>query len=36
LNSIRDQRRVLDGEDILVNKIHGPYRCAADLWDNED
>ncbi|XP_010922658.1 aldose reductase [Elaeis guineensis] len=36
LNSIRDQRRVLDGEDIFVNKIHGPYRCAADLWDNED
>ncbi|XP_008799818.1 aldose reductase-like isoform X1 [Phoenix dactylifera] len=36
LSSIRDQRRVLDGEDIFVNKTHGPYRCAADLWDNED
>ncbi|XP_010922651.1 aldose reductase isoform X1 [Elaeis guineensis] len=36
LSSIRDQRRVLDGEDLFVNKSHGPYRSAADLWDNED
>ncbi|XP_038980861.1 aldose reductase isoform X2 [Phoenix dactylifera] len=36
LSSIRDQRRVVDGEDLFVNKSHGPYRSTADLWDNED
>ncbi|KAK1563300.1 hypothetical protein Q3G72_025634 [Acer saccharum] len=29
-------RRVLDGEDIFVNKSSGPFRSVADLWDHED
>ncbi|KAF5182497.1 Aldo-keto reductase, partial [Thalictrum thalictroides] len=36
LNSIPDQKRVLDGEDIFVNKTEGPYRSPAELWDGED
>ncbi|XP_072996861.1 aldose reductase [Typha latifolia] len=36
LSSIKDQRRVLDGETLFVNKSHGPFRSAAELWDNED
>ncbi|VFQ71166.1 unnamed protein product [Cuscuta campestris] len=36
LSSIPHQRRVLDGEDIFVNKTCGPFRSVADLWDHED
>ncbi|KAJ4796025.1 NAD(P)-linked oxidoreductase superfamily protein [Rhynchospora pubera] len=36
LSSIKDQRRVLDGEVLFVNKDHGPYKSTAELWDNED
>ncbi|CAE6085230.1 unnamed protein product [Arabidopsis arenosa] len=36
LNSITDQKRVMDGEDIFVNKTEGPFRSVADLWDHED
>ncbi|KAI6672562.1 hypothetical protein NL676_000468 [Syzygium grande] len=30
------QRRVLDGEELFVNKEAGPFRSVADLWDHED
>ncbi|GAB4833260.1 hypothetical protein Ancab_031507 [Ancistrocladus abbreviatus] len=30
------QRRVLDGEELFVNKIDGPFKSVADLWNNED
>ncbi|KAK4582288.1 hypothetical protein RGQ29_025460 [Quercus rubra] len=36
LCSIPDQRRVLDGEDLFVNKESGPFRSADDIWDHED
>ncbi|XP_027353339.1 aldose reductase [Abrus precatorius] len=37
LSSIQDQvRRVLDGEDLFVNKSAGPIRSVADIWDHED
>ncbi|XP_030928097.1 aldose reductase [Quercus lobata] len=36
LCSISDQRRVLDGEDLFVNKESGPFRSADDIWDHED
>ncbi|CAH9103251.1 unnamed protein product [Cuscuta europaea] len=36
LSSISDQRRILDGEDLFVNKTDGPFKSAADLWDHED
>ncbi|ESQ40047.1 hypothetical protein EUTSA_v10016020mg [Eutrema salsugineum] len=36
LSSITDQKRVMDGEDIFVNKTEGPFRSVADLWDHED
>ncbi|TXG58907.1 hypothetical protein EZV62_016736 [Acer yangbiense] len=36
LCSISDQRRVLDGEYLFVNKSLGPFRSVADLWDHED
>ncbi|XP_031102611.1 aldose reductase [Ipomoea triloba] len=36
LSSIPDQRRVLNGEDMFVNKTDGPFKSVADLWDHED
>ncbi|PKI34135.1 aldose reductase [Punica granatum] len=33
---IQNQKRVLDGEELSVNKEAGPYRSVADLWDHED
>ncbi|KAK1412442.1 hypothetical protein QVD17_33698 [Tagetes erecta] len=36
LCSIPDQKRVLHGEDLFVNKNDGPYRSVADVWDHED
>jgi len=30
------QGRILDGEELFVNKSDGPFRSAADLWDHED
>nr|GEZ92430.1 aldose reductase [Tanacetum cinerariifolium] len=30
LSSISDQKRVLHGEDLFVNKDDGPYRSVAD------
>ncbi|XP_028786392.1 aldose reductase-like [Neltuma alba] len=36
LSSISHQKRVLDGEELLVNKSEGPYRSVADIWDHED
>lgn len=36
LSNIQEQKRVLDGEDLFVNKVHGPYKSVAELWDNED
>lgn len=29
------QMRVLDGEELFVNKSDGPYKSVADLWDHE-
>lgn len=29
------QGRVLDGEELFVNKEEGPFRSVAELWDNE-
>ncbi|XP_039173276.1 aldose reductase-like [Eucalyptus grandis] len=31
-----NQKRVLDGEELFVNKEAGPFRSVADLWDHED
>lgn len=36
LSSIRDQKRVLDGEELFVNKTSGPIRSVAQIWDHED
>ncbi|KAI9116105.1 hypothetical protein K1719_013035 [Acacia pycnantha] len=36
LSSIADQKRVLDGEELFVNKSEGPYKSVADIWDHED
>ncbi|CAN0879632.1 Aldose reductase, partial [Linum grandiflorum] len=36
LSSIPDQKRVLDGEELFVNKADGPFRTVEDLWDRED
>ncbi|CAA0836247.1 NAD(P)-linked oxidoreductase superfamily protein [Striga hermonthica] len=36
LCTIQDQKRVLDGEELFVNKTDGPFRSVADLWDQED
>ncbi|XP_061362141.1 aldose reductase [Gastrolobium bilobum] len=36
LSNIPDQRRVLDGEDLFVNKSAGPLRSVEDIWDHED
>lgn len=30
------QKRVLDGEELFVNKNAGPLRSVADVWDHED
>ncbi|CAI0424060.1 unnamed protein product [Linum tenue] len=30
------QKRVLDGEELFVNKTEGPFRIMADLWDHDD
>ncbi|RVW73800.1 Aldose reductase [Vitis vinifera] len=35
LCSIPDQGRVLDGEELFVNKEEGPFRSVTELWDNE-
>lgn len=32
---IPDQMRVLDGEELFVNKSDGPYKSVADIWDHE-
>ncbi|KAI3507318.1 hypothetical protein L1887_22270 [Cichorium endivia] len=36
LSSISDQKRVLHGEDLFVNKNDGPFPSVADIWDHED
>ncbi|KAJ3669057.1 hypothetical protein LUZ60_011007 [Juncus effusus] len=36
LNNIKDQRRVLTGEVLFVNKVLGPYLTVGDVWDHED
>ncbi|KAH1045211.1 Aldose reductase [Glycine soja] len=36
LSNMPDQRRVLDGEDLFVNKSAGPLRSVEDIWDHED
>ena len=36
LGSALMQKRVLDGEDLFVNKKDGPFWSVADLWDHED
>ncbi|XP_042051557.1 aldose reductase-like [Salvia splendens] len=36
LSTIHHQKRVLDGEDLFVNKTEGPLRSIADVWDHED
>ncbi|OVA07824.1 Aldo/keto reductase [Macleaya cordata] len=36
LCSIPEQRRVLDGEELFVNKSEGPYLSVAELWDYEN
>ncbi|RZB52955.1 Aldose reductase isoform B [Glycine soja] len=36
LSNMPDQRRVLDGEDLFVNKSAGPFRSVEDIWDHED
>ncbi|XP_073157705.1 aldose reductase [Henckelia pumila] len=35
LSSFPDQKRTLDGDFLLVNETDGPYKSAAELWDNE-
>ncbi|KAJ8533114.1 hypothetical protein K7X08_016003 [Anisodus acutangulus] len=34
ISDIPDQMRVLDGEELFVNKTDGPYRSVADIWDH--
>jgi hypothetical protein len=29
------QKRVLTGEELFVNKTHGPYKSASEVWDHE-
>ncbi|XP_075507907.1 aldose reductase [Primulina tabacum] len=35
LSSIPDQKRTLSGDFLFVNETDGPYKSAAELWDNE-
>jgi len=36
LCGIKDEKRVLTGEELFVNKTHGPYKSATEVWDHED
>jgi len=36
LCSIKDEKRVLTGEELFVNKTHGPYKSASEVWDHEN
>lgn len=36
LCTLTEQKRVLNGEDLFVNKEGGPFRTPADIWDHED
>ncbi|MED6181860.1 hypothetical protein PIB30_023221 [Stylosanthes scabra] len=36
LSNIPAQSRILDGEELFVNKSAGPFRSAAEIWDHED
>ncbi|KAM3404708.1 hypothetical protein ACQJBY_007672 [Aegilops geniculata] len=36
LCSIKDEKRVLTGEELFVNKAHGPYKSASEVWDHEN
>lgn len=36
LCTVTDQKRVLDGEELFVNKTEGPFWSVADVWDHED
>ncbi|XP_022887425.1 aldose reductase [Olea europaea var. sylvestris] len=36
LCSVPQQKRVLNGESLFVNKTDGPYTNVADIWDHED
>ncbi|PKA50580.1 Aldose reductase [Apostasia shenzhenica] len=36
LSSINEQKRVLGGEELFVNKTHGPFKSTVELWDDED
>ncbi|KZV48739.1 aldose reductase [Dorcoceras hygrometricum] len=35
LSSLPDQKRTIDGADMFVNDKDGPFKSAAELWDNE-
>ncbi|ONK77128.1 uncharacterized protein A4U43_C02F3380 [Asparagus officinalis] len=35
LSSMSDQKRVVKGEQIFVNKTDGPFKSVAELWDGE-
>ncbi|KAF7845259.1 aldose reductase [Senna tora] len=36
LSNMPDQKRVLNGEELFVNKSVGPFRSVQEIWDNED
>ncbi|KAL1352813.1 hypothetical protein HN51_016791 [Arachis hypogaea] len=36
LSNMPSQSRVLDGEELFVNKSAGPFRSTAEIWDHED
>ncbi|KAF4379019.1 hypothetical protein F8388_022106 [Cannabis sativa] len=36
LSTLSNQKRVVDGEDLFVNKEEGPITSVAQVWDHED
>ncbi|KAL2900044.1 Aldose reductase [Bienertia sinuspersici] len=36
LSSIKEQKRIIDGEELFVNKKDGPIKSVEELWDFED
>ncbi|KAM6550510.1 hypothetical protein CsatB_000318 [Cannabis sativa] len=36
LSTLSHQKRVVDGEDLFVNKEEGPITSVAQVWDHED
>ncbi|XP_021731293.1 aldose reductase-like [Chenopodium quinoa] len=36
LSAFKEQKRIIDGENLFVNKTEGPFKSVEELWDFED